>query len=275
MEIIKTELRGQKPHVNHHDFSVTKDGNYITYTFKRKYLSAYGFGEKYDFVNQIGKRVVVSVRERCFYQEDFTYLTFPFMISRDGFGLFVDTENYVEYDFTKTDVIKVLVEIENDNIPPIYLFNGTPKEIIKQFKGVVGQTKLFPKWVYGAWISSNRWMTQEHIDEQIKYLDDTLIPHSVMVIERWSDLTTFHYWKGAKYDLKTGDQYNNYEDMQMSDEDWPNPKAMVEALHDRNIKVLLWDLPMFATKDSVENPNPEQRFLDNEYILENNFYILI
>ena len=95
-----------------------------------------------------------------------------------------------------------------------------------------------------------------------------------MVIERWSDLTTFHYWKGAKYDLKTGDQYNNYEDMQMSDEDWPNPKAMVEALHDRNIKVLLWDLPMFATKDSVENPNPEQRFLDNEYILENNLAVM-
>ena len=45
---------------------------------------------------------------------------------------------------------------------------GTPKEIINQFKKDTISTKIFPKWVLGAWMSSNRWENDRHIYEQLE-----------------------------------------------------------------------------------------------------------
>ena len=67
------------------------------------YTSAYGFGEKYDFVNQKGQIVDVLIKEKCFNQGAYTYFTFPFLMTVDGFGIYVKTELFVEFDLRKGD----------------------------------------------------------------------------------------------------------------------------------------------------------------------------
>jgi alpha-D-xyloside xylohydrolase len=250
------------------DIEVEKIDQYIVYTLKRNYQAAFGFGEKFDHVNHFGKKVIIEIRERCFYQGDFTYCTFPFFSTPDGFGLFVNTSLFVEFDFTNSDKIIIKVLDDGNEIPTIYIFEGTIKQIIGQLKEVTGKSRLFPKWTLGAWLSSNRWKNKEHIDEQIKAIKETNIPHNVMVIERWSDLTTFYNWNEGKYNFVKGDEYLHYEEFDFTNSCWKNPKEMINELHDMNIKVLLWDLPVFVTEKTVEGPDTKQRYIDNEYIIK-------
>lgn len=239
------------------------------------YKSAYGFGEKYDSVNQFGKIVNVSIKEQCFNQGEFSYFTFPFMISAEGFGIYVKGKVPVKFDLTSNDKIIISFSADkNDNYPEIRLYEGSPKSIINEFKQDTISSKIFPKWVLGAWMSSNRWECDKDIYEQLEELEKSKIPHNVMVIERWSDLTTFYNWWGSKSELISGDKNHTYDDFDFSEGLYKNPKQLFKDIHDKNIHVVLWDLPVFATEKSVENINPEQRYLDNEYVIQNNLCIL-
>ena len=58
----------------------TSDG--FAWTLRRAYRAAYGFGEKFDSVDQKGKLVRALVREKCFYQGEYTYLSMPYECSK-------------------------------------------------------------------------------------------------------------------------------------------------------------------------------------------------
>ena len=135
-------------------------------TLRRPYRAAYGFGEKFDSVDQKGKYVRACVREKCFYQGEYTYCSMPFLLTPDGFGLYADT--YVEVDFdlsTEGEITLSFREGSCGERAEVYLFEGTPKQIITQFRTLTGMPRLFPKWALGAWMSANRWHTQEELEE--------------------------------------------------------------------------------------------------------------
>ena len=244
-------------------------------TINIKYDTAYGFGEKYDFVNQKGKLVNVIIKEVCFNQGASSYLTFPFMMSSDGFGIYVKSKTPVTFDLREENIIKISYGKDSaGKYADISFYEGSPKEIIKQFKDDTIQTKVFPKWVLGAWMSSNRWENDNHIYEQLEELNEFKIPHNVMVIERWSDLTTFYNWWGSESSLISGDKYHKYNDFNFKNGLYKNPKKLFEDIHNKNLHVLLWDLPVFATKESIEGVDPTQRYLDNEYIIKNKLCIM-
>ena len=134
----------------------TSDG--FAWTLRRAYRAAYGFGEKFDSVDQKGKLVRALVREKCFYQGEYTYLSMPFFLTPDGFGIYVDTRVEVDFDFRADGEIGIsFAEGSNGERAEIYLFEGTPKEIMNEFRSMAGYPRLFPKWVLGAWMSANRW----------------------------------------------------------------------------------------------------------------------
>ena len=252
-----------------------KEDKTCNVTIYLNYHTAYGFGEKYDFVNQFGKVVNVSIKEVCFNQGDMSYFTFPFLMSADGFGIYVKSKTPVKFDLTSDS--KIIISYMPDSkglYGDIKIYEGTPKQIIKEFKEDTIKNRIFPKWVLGAWMSSNRWENDEHIYEQLDELNKSEIPHNVMVIERWSDLTTFYNWWGSESPLIEGDKYHAYENFGFDKGLYKNPKKLFEDIHSKNLHVILWDLPVFATEQSIEGPNPEQRYKDNEYVVKKKLCIL-
>jgi alpha-D-xyloside xylohydrolase len=251
--------------------SVKKNDDKYQFTIKKAYTSAYGFGEKFDHVNQKGNTVLSTIIEKCFAQGQFTYCTMPFFLTVDGFGIYVDTLLAVEFDLRYDNEITITFEKDIfGKIADIYYFEGTQKEIIKQYKQVTKNSKIFPKWVLGAWMSSNRWSCDENIYEQLEEMEKTKIPHNVMVIERWSDLTTFYLWNKVKYKLKKGNESLKYNELDFSNSPWKNPKKMIEELNKAGIHVLLWDLPMYASEKSMEHDEGrQQRRIDNDFVEKN------
>ena len=253
--------------INFHHIKRTENG--YSLTLAREYRAVFGFGEKYDSVNQNGKFVRACVRERCFRQGEYTYCSMPFFLTPDGFGIYVDTYVEVDFDFRNEGELTITFpEGSHGEAASIWYFEGTPKEIITQFRSLVGLPKLFPKWALGAWMSANRWHTQAEVEEQRNLAKRWGFPHNVLVIEPWSDLTTHYLFNNCTIPLREGDRAPMLSEMHFSDP-WPDPRALIDGLHADGIRVLLWTVPIYAQGESMETRcNVAQCNADNEYVKE-------
>lgn len=253
--------------------SLTKIENTYHFYLEKEYKGIFGFGEKFNSINQKGNFVRAIVKEKCFYQGENTYLSMPFFFSSEGFGVYVDTYVEVDFDFRKENLIDISFKDDSFNSEIfIYLFKGTPKEILKEFRSIVGFPKLFPKWVLGSWMSSNRWRKQEEIYEQLELNKKYDFPHNVLVIEPWSDLTTRYSFMNSTTKTRKGNEYiNSYKDVKYEG-NWPNPKQMIDDIHDQGLHLLLWLVPIYAQGHDLETSfNKEQCLIDNEYVKENKY----
>ncbi len=259
--------------INFRHIKKTAEGYALT--LAREYRAVFGFGEKFDSVNQKGKFVRACVREKCFYQGEYTYCSMPFFLTPDGFGIYVDTYVEVDFDFRKEGELTISFPAgSHGEEANIWYFEGTPKEILTQYRTLVGLPRLFPKWVLGAWMSANRWHTQEEVEEQRMLTKKLNFPHNVLVIEPWSDLTTHYLFNNCSIPPKEGNEAATYAEMHFS-EPWQDPRALVDALHADGIRVLLWVVPVYAQGGNLETRcNVEQALRDNEYVKQHRECVL-
>jgi len=76
--------------------------------------------------------------------------------------------------------------------------------------------------------------------EQVHTTLEKDIPAGVVVIEAWSDETTFYIWNDAIYAPKPGSDAFTYKDFSFPRSGhWPDPKSMVDELHRLGMKVIL------------------------------------
>lgn len=250
-------------------FTKTNEG--FTYTINRPYRAVFGLGEKFDAPNHKGKFVRAMVKEKCFYQGEFTYLSMPYFMTTDGFGVYVNTYTEVDFDFTTENSVKILIhEGSFGKLPEVYLLEGTPKQILGEFRKLTSMPRVFPKWVLGAWMSSNRWNCQVDVEEQLELTKNLGFPHNVLVVEPWSDLTTHYLFSGSKIPHKKGDEYAKLSEIDFSQSSrWQNPKKMIDEMHDDGIRILLWVVPIYAQGVNIEGTdNLEQLYSDNDYVKE-------
>ena len=242
------------------------------YVLHRPYRAVYGLGEKFDGANQKGRYVRACVREKCFEQGEYTYLSMPFFMTPDGFGVYVDTYVEVDFDFTQEDrIVIVFAAGSRGEQADIYLFEGSLKEILRQFRECTGMPRIFPKWALGSWMSSNRWHTQAEVEEQLRLTEELGFPHNVFVIEPWSDHSTHYLWQGSRCPLKPGDGRPDYAEMDFSQSsDWRDPAAMIREMHQKGLRLLLWVVPMYECEANYKGKcNEEQRRIGNAYVVEN------
>lgn len=225
-----------------------RDGSKLT--IHLSYNGAYGMGEKYDCLNQKGKMVINQVQEKFCFQGEKTYCAAPFFWTDTGFGLYVDTCETTKFLFGES-----IIEITLPETADVILFSGTPKEILKEYMSILGKAVLPPEWIFGIWVSANRWNTQKDVEELLEKLKKYDFPASVVVLEAWSDEATFYIWNGAKYEPVPDGQPLKYSDFDFSESQWPNPEKMVEELHDAGLKLLLWQAPIYKKQGSDEVQN--------------------
>ncbi len=233
-----------------------RQGNKLTIYLR--YQGAYGMGEKFDSLNQKGKTVINQVREKFCFQGDKTYCPAPFFWTDSGFGLYVDTCETTSFAFGEKQI-----EITLPEQADVVVFSGTPEQIIREYMSIHGSAVLPPEWTMGIWVSANRWNTQKDAEELLAKLKKHDFPASVVVLEAWSDEATFYIWNGAKYVPVPNGEPLRYEDFDFSDSPWPDPKQMVQDLHDNGLKLLLWQVPVYKKQGENEIQNA-QNDLDRE-----------
>lgn len=161
------------------------------------YRGAYGLGERFDALNQKGRRAVCEVEEKFCFQGGKTYCPAPFFWTDSGFGLYADTCESTAFDFREGEII---AELPKNCV--ITLFSGTPESMIAEYLSLFGSPVLPPDWAFGPWISANRWSSQADVENAVAEAERLGFPVSALVIEAWSDEATFYIWRGAKYTPK-------------------------------------------------------------------------
>lgn len=248
------------------------DGKYRL-CLKRDFGAVYGFGEKFDSVNQAGKLVRCMVEEKCFHQGPFTYLSMPFFVSTEGFGIYVDTYLEVDFDFTKEGEVGISFAKAEGEAPSVYLYEGTMKEILTAFRRKAGMPKMFPRWSLGAWMSSNRWHNEKEVREQLAYKEKYHFPHSVLVIEPWSEPSTWYLFKGSKGPVMEPNEGGIPAGTTFHDP-YPDPKKLIDDIHKAGLKLVLWTAPSYPYASAKGGEHQEQWKSDIEYASKHHLEVL-
>lgn len=230
----------------------------------------YGLGERFNALNQRGNVLDVRCYEQYKNQGKRTYMPVPFLLvwsaaAGRGYGLHVNSTRWMQFDLAaaRPDCWTLEADLDPDESLTLIPYHGDdPYAIVSQFAQAAGPVALPPQWAFGLWMSSNEWNSQTRVLHEVEQTIQHEIPASVLVIEAWSDETTFYIWNDAQYMPQPGDHVPRYSDFTFpADGKWPDPKGLADHLHARDIRLLLWQIP--ALKASAE-PHP-QHDADRQY----------
>lgn len=218
-----------------------------------------GLGERYDALDHRGAQLdsVVFEQYKSQGQHRRTYLPMPFahVVGGSGWGFHLRTSRRAWFDFGHTSDDRIIAEVDVDapsdaaSVLDLALYAGTPTEVLAAFLADVGEPTELPDWVFRLWASGNEWNTQAEVLRQMDLHKEHDIPVGSVVIEAWSDESTFTAFRDAQYEIRSDGAPHHLDDFTFPPQGaWPDPKRMVDDLHDRDIRVHLWQIPLIKTR---------------------------
>ncbi|MDB1710620.1 glycoside hydrolase family 31 protein, partial [Enterococcus casseliflavus] len=174
-------------------------------------------------------------------------------------------------DSNKFEVDIYIETGENNVLAEIDLLHGDMKEMISQYIGCTGEPLMVPSWTLGPWMSSNNWDRDSVVREQIELKNKYDIPATVIVLEQWSDETTYYMFNDAQYPMLMPGEVHTYDQMNFPEWGrWPDPKALVNHCHENGLKFILWQIPIEKYLNQQNHPLKDQ---DEAYMIEKGFVV--
>ena len=222
-----------------------------------------GFGERFDALDHRGATLDSVVFEQYKSQgaQRRTYLPMPFahVVGGRGWGFHVRTSRRVWFDLGAERSDRLVVEAEVDarsgasGVLSLALYSGDPTAVLDAFLAEAGRPRELPDWVFRLWASSNEWNTQEIVERQVALHAEHDIPIGSVVIEAWSDESTFTVLRDARYRVREDGGPLRLADFEFpADGAWPDPKGMVDRLHAGGVRLHLWQIPLIKLR-----PHPQ------------------
>ena len=232
-----------------------------------------GFGERFDAVDQRGRRLDAVVFEQYKSQGKHgrTYLPMPFahVVGGEGWGVHVRTARRTWFDVGASQPDQLVIEAElggaEHEALDLGLYRGAPHEVLRAFGDEVGRAEELPEWVFRLWASGNEWNSQAIVMARMNSHRDLGIPVGAVVIEAWSDEEGITVFRDAQYAVTLDGAAHQAADFTYPpDGAWPDPRGMIAELHDRGIKVILWQIPLQKTEFDLgpEVPADSQVLVD-------------
>ncbi|SJN39508.1 glycosyl hydrolase, family 31 [Microbacterium esteraromaticum] len=218
-----------------------------------------GFGERYDALDHRGTRLDSVVFEQYKSQGAHrrTYLPMPFahVVGGRGWGFHVRTSRRVWFDVGERHPNRLVIEAEvdaasgNPQALSLALYSGDPTSVLDAFLAETGRPRVLPEWVFGLWASGNEWNTQAEVERQMALHREHDIPVRNVVIEAWSDEKSFTIFRDAQYTVREDGGPMRLADFTFpAGGAWPDPKGMVDALHEHDVRVHLWQIPLLKLR---------------------------
>lgn len=236
-----------------------------------------GFGERFDAVDQRGRRLdsVVFEQYKSQGKHGRTYLPMPFAHvigeSGGGWGFHVRTSRRVWFDVAASVPDRLIIEVAlggtSQEELEVAVYQGSPRKVLAAFTEDVGRAEELPAWVFQLWASGNEWNTQQIVMGRMDRHRELDIPLGAVVVEAWSDEHGITIFRDAQYEIRSDGSAHSAEDFHYPhDGAWPDPVGMIEELHRRGIRVLLWQIPLLKTRHDLgpEVPETAQVLCDGE-----------
>lgn len=214
-------------------FTDVDDAGVKTHRVKQSFLldgdePIYGLG-----ILQNGKMSQRNQEVQMVQNNTWDFVTF--FQSVKGYGLYWD--NYSPTTFKDNpDETSFRSEV-GDCIDYYFMYGGDADGVIAQMRDLTGQVPMFPLWSYGFWQSKERYKSQQETVGVVRKYRELGVPLDG-IIQDWQ------YW-GSNY---------LWNAMEFLNEEFPNPQAMVDEIHQMNAHMIIsiWSSFGPATKQYRE-----------------------
>jgi alpha-D-xyloside xylohydrolase len=177
----------------------------------------FGLGQHQSGIwNDAGESVLLS--------QDNTNISIPFFVSSLGYGLFWNNASVSHFNDRFARRLYLSSQVA-DTIDYYFLYGPGLDRVIAEYRGLTGQAPLFGKWAYGFWQSKDCYRSQLKTLEIARKYRELDIPIDNIVQDAcWA----------TKMDSFI---FNN---------NFPDPKAMVDTLHHEHFHVMISVWPKFS-----------------------------
>ena len=194
----------------------------------------FGCGESPTALNKAGQKVNIFVTDPQGPETDQMYKPVPFWFSNRGYGMFMHTGAPLTCDFGATYVGAQKIFMA-DECMDLFLFIGTPKEILGEYTNIVGKPQMPPLWSFGTWMSRITYLSDNDAYEVASQLRKNKIPADVIHMDTG--------WFGVDWQC----------DYKFASDRFKNPEKMIKDLLKDGFHISLWQLPYFTPKNSFYN----------------------
>jgi len=230
----------------------------------------YGLGERFVGPGLRGREWDVRVYEEYKEQGARTYIPVPFFLSASAWGVWVQTDAPSYLD-ARGDAAILTVDAAprlGGTLRQHLIVANEPYGVTQAFTRLTGDIALPPAWAYGPWMSANTWNTQAIVEAEVGRTLEEDVPATVLVIEAWSDESTFYLFNDAHYDPVAGGERLRADDIRFGGR-WPDPKRMIDWCHEHGVRVVLWQIPV---QKKLDEPHAQHE-ADEAHMLEHGYAI--
>lgn len=181
----------------------------------------YGLGQHQDGVlNERNFQFVLS--------QDNTNISIPFFLSSKGYGVLWNNGSVTNWNNRFQPVLAIQSNVA-DAVDYFFLYGPQFDSIIAGYRQLTGQANLLPRWAYGYWQSKLAYRSQsELLGVASKYRRLHIPIDNIVLDEGWETLMGSRIFT---------DKY-------------PDPRAMVDALHKEHIHIMVSVWPLFQPGSS-------------------------
>ncbi len=170
----------------------------------------YGLGENVRGINKRGWIYVSNCSDDPSHSEDKTslYGAHNFVIVDDisKYGIFVDYPAKVTFDIGYTDIDHMKITVDSGDYTLYYIEGDSVLDIIAQFRHIIGQSYIAPKWAFGYQQSRWGYKNEDDIRQVVRGYRDNNMPIDAV----YMDIDYMERFKDFIIDSKAFPNFKNF-----------------------------------------------------------------
>lgn len=192
----------------------------------------FGCGESFTRLDKRGQKIPLWMIDAHSAQTPDMYKPIPFFLSSRGYGMFVHTSAPLTFDFGASYDGANTIYTADEHLD-LFVFFGTPKEILAEYTSLTGRSPVPPLWSFGLWMSRITYDSEKQAREVAKQMRQKKIPCDVIHLDTgWFE----EDWR-CNYKFST----SRFED----------PAKLISDLKEDGFRISLWQLPYFTPKNEL------------------------
>jgi len=194
----------------------------------------FGCGESFTGLDKRGQKIVLWTDDANGVENQGLYKPVPFFLSSRGYGMFLHTTSPVTCDFGNyfSGVNSLML---GDDELDLFVFLGSPREILDEYTELTGKSPLPPLWSFGLWMSRCTYSSEQQVRAVAAKLRENKIPCDVIHLDTgWFETD----WRC---------------DYRFSTSRFQDPQKMIADLKAVGFHISLWQLPYFVPQNTLFN----------------------
>lgn len=184
--------------------------------------SFYGLGQHQAGVwNYRGEAIDLS--------QDNTNISIPLLLSSNGYAIFWNNGSRSRFNNRFVHAMYLSSEV-SDSMDYYFFYGPDFDRLIADYRELTGAAPLFGKWAYGYWQCKNRYDSQQELLAIAQKYRDLHIPLD-NIVQDW-------FWWNTM-----GEPVFN--------KNYPDPKGMIDGLHNKNVHLMISVWPYFRPGSPV------------------------